>query len=202
MKAVYLFIIAFFIGAIPSGYLITKVFHKKDIRNYGSGNIGFANVWRTVGIFSGIIVLLIDVGKAFVFAYYFPLFFENASLFRLLFSITIILGNIFNPFLKFKGGKGVATGLGVAAAVNPFSVLFSLAAFLIVILTTKYISLGSLTGAGVYLVSNILFYFNAGKDIYSVLFAFLLFIAILLRHISNIKRLIRGEENKIGFKKQ
>jgi glycerol-3-phosphate acyltransferase PlsY len=81
-------------------------------------------------------------------------------------------------------------------------VLFSLAAFLIVILTTKYISLGSLTGAGVYLVSNILFYFNAGKNIYSVLFAFLLFIAILLRHISNIKRLIRGEENKIGFKKQ
>ena len=202
IKVTYLLILSFLIGGIPTGYLITKVVHKKDLRNIGSGNIGFANVVRTAGLFSGIVVLVVDSGKAFCAAYYLSRLFDEVFLYRLLFGITLILGNIFTPFLKFKGGKGVAAGLGVALAFSPYSVLFSLGAFLFTILITQFISLGSLIAAAIFAASNILFYVYAGKDVYSVLFSALLFLAIVIRHTSNIKRLIRGEENKFGNKKQ
>ena len=198
----FLFILSYLVGAVPTGYLLTKIMHKKDIREYGSGNIGFANVLRTVGVVTGIMVLIVDTGKSFLATYYFSRIFEEATLYRLLFGIAVILGNIFNPFLKFKGGKGVSAGLGVALAFNPFSVIFSLLAFLFTVKITKYISLGSLIAATVYLISNIFFYIYTDYDIYSAVFAIIIFCAIILRHISNIKRLIQGEENKIGTKKQ
>ena len=201
LKSITLFIAAYFIGAIPSGYIITKVFHKKDIRQYGSGNIGFTNVLRTFGVLTGFVVLIIDAGKGFAVTYFIPQLFENVALFRLLFGITVILGNIFTPFLRFKGGKGVGTGLGVAFAINPFSLLFALVGFAVAVLSTKFVSLGSLLASAIYLASNTAFYLKAGKDVYSFLFALLLFVLIVLRHSSNIKRLLHGEENKIGIKK-
>lgn len=197
-----LFIFSYLVGAVPTGYLLTKIMHKKDIREYGSGNIGFANVLRTVGVVTGILVLVVDTGKAFLATYYFSRLFEEATPYQLLFGIAVILGNIFNPFLKFRGGKGVSAGLGVALAINPFSVIFSLLAFLITVRITKYISLGSLIAATVYLISNMIFYVFIEYDIYSAVFGILIFCAILLRHISNIKRLIQGEEDKIGTKKK
>jgi glycerol-3-phosphate acyltransferase PlsY len=202
LKGLLLFIAAFMIGGIPTGFIVTRVFHHKDIREHGSGNIGFTNVLRTAGVISGLSVLVVDAGKGFVVSYFFPELFGAESLFRLLFGITVILGNIFTPFLRFRGGKGVGTGLGVAIAVNPFSVIFALAGFITVVGTTKFVSLGSLLAAAIYLASNSIFSLKGGKDIYSLIFAFLLFIVIVLRHISNIKRLLRGEENRIGIKKR
>lgn len=201
VKIILLIIAAYFIGAIPSGYIITMAFHKKDIRQYGSGNIGFTNVLRTVGVLTGFIVLIIDAGKGFAVTYFLPQLFEKVALFRLLFGITVILGNIFTPFLGFKGGKGVGTGLGVALAVNPFSVLFALVGFATAVLSTKFVSIGSLLASAIYLASNTVFYLKAGRDVYSFLFALLLFVVIVLRHLANIKRLLHGEENKIGIKK-
>jgi len=197
-----LFIVSFFIGGIPTGYLLVKLLKKRDIRDYGSGNIGSTNVFRTEGALLGIIVLIVDAGKAFATTYFFSCFFSSVSLFRLLLGITVILGNIFTPFLKFKGGKGVGAGLGVALAINPFSALCALCAFAITVKLSKYVSLGSLASATVFILSSWLFYVYANYDIYSLLFSILIFIAIVIRHIPNIKRLIHGKENKIGEKKE
>ncbi len=198
LKIVYLIIISYLIGCIPTGYLLVRIAKKEDIRKHGSGNIGFTNVLRTAGIFLGITVLVIDICKAFFATYYFSSLVELKLLYGPIFGITIILGNIFNPFLQFKGGKGVATGVGVALAISPLSVLCSVSAFAIVVVLTRYVSLGSLTGATVFTLCNILFYFIKGMDIYTVIFSILLFLAVVIKHISNIKRLILGEERKIG----
>jgi len=202
LKVSLLFIAAYIIGGIPTGFIIIRVFHHKDIREHGSGNIGFTNVLRTAGIITGLLVLAVDAGKGFAVSYFLAGLFEEESLFRLLFGITVILGNVFTPFLRFRGGKGVGTGLGVAIAVNPFSVIFALAGFTTVVAATRFVSLGSLLAAAIYLASNSIFSLKGGKDMYSLLFALLLFIVIVLRHISNIKRLLRGEENRIGIKKR
>jgi glycerol-3-phosphate acyltransferase PlsY len=201
-RAIIFFILSFLVGTIPTGYLLLKITRKEDIRNLGSGNIGFTNVLRAAGLLSGIVVLLIDTGKAFAAAYFLSNYFDTPSLFRLLFGISVILGNTFNPFLKFRGGKGVAAGLGVALAINPYSAIFCVAAFSFVVLISKYISLGSLTAAAVFLISNALFHRYHQKNLWAIIFAALLFVAIYLRHISNIKRLFKGEEKKIGKRKQ
>jgi len=198
LKIILLFIFSFLIGGIPTGYIIVKVFKKKDIRQFGSGNIGFANVLRTAGVLMGVVVLLIDTGKAYLATYYFSNFLEPVTLYRLIFGLTVILGNIFNPFLKFKGGKGVAAGLGVALTISPIGVIFSIIMFLIILMIFRYMSLGSITAVATFLICNIVFYFIGKVDIYAVIFSIILFISISLRHNSNIKRLIKGEENKIG----
>ena len=202
IKFIPFLVLSYIIGGIPTGYLAVKIIQKKDIRNYGSGNIGFTNVLRTAGLVLGSLVLVIDTGKAFFTTYCFSNLFDTPALYRLLFGITLIIGNIFNPFLKFKGGKGVAAGFGVALAISPIPVIFSVAAFSIIILTFRYISLGSLTAASVFLISNILLHSYTEKNWWAIIFSVLLFIAIVYSHTSNIKRLLRGEENKIGKRKQ
>jgi glycerol-3-phosphate acyltransferase PlsY len=189
---------SFLIGGIPTGYLIVQLFKSRDIRDYGSGNIGFSNVWRTEGLVLGLLVLAIDVGKAFTVTYFFSFFFVQTSLFRLILGIAVILGNIFTPFLKFRGGKGVATSLGVAIALNPYASLCALVVFVITVKLSRYMSLGSLIAVFVYTLASFIFYATGYSDIYTVVFAALIFVAIVVRHISNIKRLIHGQENKIG----
>ena len=195
---ILLFIGAFLIGGIPTGYIVVKAFRRKDIRDCGSGNIGFSNVYRTEGLYFGAPVLIIDVLKGFLVTFFFARFFPNQYLFRFLLGITVITGNIFTPFLRFQGGKGVATALGVTLALNPYASLCALCAFLITVKLSRYISLGSLVAVSVYTLSSALFYIFADYDVFSLLFAALLFIAIVARHISNIKRLINGQENRIG----
>jgi glycerol-3-phosphate acyltransferase PlsY len=196
-----LFILAFLTGGIPTGYIIVKVLKKHDIRDFGSGNIGFSNVYRTEGIIPGALVIFIDVTKAFLVTFFFSNFFSEVILVRLLLGITVILGNIFTPFLKFKGGKGVGTSFGVALALNPFAALCALCAFLIAVKLTRYMSVGSLVAVTVYVLTSYLFYKFANFDLYSVFFSILVFFAIFVRHISNIKRLLNGQENRIGSKK-
>jgi glycerol-3-phosphate acyltransferase PlsY len=193
-----LFLAAYLIGAIPTGYLLVKLVRKHDIRNAGSGNIGFSNVYRNEGILLGAIVLVIDVGKAFGVTQFFPSAFANEGLIRVLMAVAVILGNIFTPFLKFKGGKGVATTLGVSLAINPIAALCALAAFAVTVKLSHYMSLGSLVASLVYALASLLFHLFAGYDLFSLVFAIIIFIIILIRHISNIKRLIHGQENRIG----
>ncbi len=201
LKIIFFFIISFFIGGIPTGYIAVRLAEKKDIRKYGSGNIGFTNVFRVSGFKIASIVLVIDIAKAFLTTYYFASFAENFELFRLLFGLTVILGNIFSPYLKFKGGKGVATGLGVAIAVSPYGVVASLIVFLIVVFVFRYVSLGSLSAAFTFLISNIYLYLRF-EDIYQLVFSIILFVSVVLTHRENIKRLISGTENKIGKRKE
>jgi glycerol-3-phosphate acyltransferase PlsY len=193
-----LFIASFLIGGIPTGFLVVRLMRKRDIREQGSGNIGFSNVYRSEGLLPGALVLVVDVGKAFAATYLIALLFPNHNLFRLLIGITVILGNVFTPFLKFKGGKGVASALGVSLALNPFASLCALVSFIVAVKLSRYMSVGSLVAVSVYLLASSLFYIYTEYDIYTLIFATLIFIVIVIRHISNIKRLIHGQENRIG----
>jgi glycerol-3-phosphate acyltransferase PlsY len=198
LKAASFFILSYLIGGIPTGYLLVKLVKHVDIRTQGSGNIGFSNVMRSAGVFPGIAVLIIDAGKAFLAVRYFPSLFEQEPLFRLIFGCAVIAGNILNPFLGLRGGKGVGTGLGACLAVSPTALLCALLFFGCALALTRYISLSSLAAAVVFLLVNGLL-FNRGKvDLTALVFAALLFAAVSARHVSNIKRLIRGEENRIG----
>jgi len=197
-----LLLLAFLIGGIPTGYIIVKLFRKRDIREYGSGNIGFSNVLRTEGIVLGACVLIIDAGKAFATSYFLSLHCSNIELFRVLTGVAVILGNIFTPFLRFRGGKGVGSALGVALAINPAGALFSLCGFIPVVVFTRYMSVGSLTAVTIYTISSIVMYKLAHQSVYRLVFAAILFFLVVVRHVSNIKRLILGEENKIGSGKK
>ncbi len=149
---------------------------------------------------------MVDVGKAFLVSYFIPGLFENPSPYRLLFGVVVILGNIFSPYLRFKGGKGVATGLGVAIAMSPISIAIAIGVFTVVVAAFQYMSLGSLTAAVSFTTATLLLPVGtgifSGQNIYPEIFSILLLLMVIISHISNIKRLIRGEENKIGTKKQ
>jgi len=218
-KTLIFFVLSYFIGAIPSGYIAFKLRYKKDIRQYGSGNIGFANVLRTAGSVLGFIVLLCDAGKAFAASYFFSHFFQSVALHKIIFGLAVITGNILNPFLRFKGGKGVGAALGVTIAIAPCATIGGLLVFTITVILSRYISLGSILAITVYTFLTFIFYrlgsglsvyqielFTreafGGGEIYSFSFSLFLFILIIIRHISNIKRLVKGEENKIEFRKK
>jgi len=192
-----LFIAAFLVGGIPTGFLVVRIMRNRDIRDQGSGNVGFSNVYRTEGLLPGAVVLIVDVGKAFAASYFISLFFADYGLFRFLIGITVILGNVFSPFLGFKGGKGVATALGVTLALNPFASLCALVSFVLTVKLSRYMSVGSLVAVTVYVIASLLFFLYADFTMYTIIFAAMLFIVIAIRHISNIKRLIHGQENRI-----
>ncbi|HPC38068.1 MAG TPA: glycerol-3-phosphate 1-O-acyltransferase PlsY [Exilispira sp.] len=202
-------IISFLIGAIPTGLIIGKI-KKIDIRAQGSKNIGATNVTRALGPFFGILTLIIDSTKAFL-----PLFLLNPisnhfnlnlsslniellniELWKGLIALAILCGNTFNPFLRFKGGKGVATGLGIMLYLNPYGVLISFIIFLIVVIITRYISLGSILAVLAIIISSFFFL----KSFYIIIAIFLIGFIVILRHKENIKRLLNSTENKFSFK--
>lgn len=199
--SILVFFCAFLVGGLPTGYLIVRLFRKKDIREYGSGNIGFTNVIRAEGWKLGVPVLVIDILKGFLLVFFLTQFFQNQNLFKICIGITVIAGNVFTPFLKFRGGKGVATSFGVTLAINPYASLSALCAFLLTVKLSKYVSLASMVAAATYAVASALFYIFADYDLYALLFSALIFIVIVIRHISNIKRLINGKENRTEFGK-
>jgi glycerol-3-phosphate acyltransferase PlsY len=197
-KAASLFVLSYLIGGIPTGYLLVMLVKRLDIRAYGSGNIGFTNVARSAGVLLGIVVLTIDAGKAFLAVRFFSTFFEQELIFKPIFGCAVIAGNILNPYLGFKGGKGVATGLGGCLAVSPVALLISLGVFGCVLALSRYVSLGSLSAAAAFLVANWILFGRGLGDLAALFFAGVVFAAVSARHVSNIGRLIRGEENKIG----
>jgi len=179
------------IGGIPTGFILVKMKEKTDIRHYGSGNIGFTNVLRISGITPGSIVLIIDVSKAFITAYFLPLSLSNIDFSRFLIGLAVIGGNIFSPFLGFKGGKGVATGLGVAIAISPYSVAGALIVFGSILFTTRYVSLSSLSAAFSFFLITLILFISHSLTVFAFIFSVLLFISVVLTHISNIKLLIQ-----------
>ncbi|MBN2325275.1 MAG: glycerol-3-phosphate 1-O-acyltransferase PlsY [Spirochaetes bacterium] len=191
-------VIALLVGAIPTGYLLAKLFKRIDIREHGSGNIGFTNVLRTSGVTLGLVVLIVDVAKAWAATRYLSPFFEFPAISGPVMGIFVLIGNIFNPFLRFKGGKGVATGLGVAIAISPFAALCALITFGILLAAFRYVSVGSLCAAFVFSIYNAVLYFRGKTDVYTIVFSLLLTAAVFARHISNIQRLLHGEESRIG----
>ena len=185
-------ILGVFCGSIPSGLWIVKSLHGIDIRNYGSKNIGATNVFRTVGIRTAIFVLIADALKGIIAVSITNYFFQNA-VFDVLTALGALLGHNYSIFLKFKGGKGVATGLGLLIFLMPMVGLFDFIVWLILVLLTRYVSLGSVIAA---LCTPIFAYYFAYPVPY-IIFGAIAGFFVIVRHKENIKRLLNGTESKI-----
>ena len=194
----FLFIIIFYLmGSIPFALLIPKIFGHGDIRNIGSGNVGATNVLRTGNKFLAFLVLCLDVLKGLFPFIILNLYSENISLLQTIFLCHFsILGHIFPIWLKFKGGKGVATYIGFLFGINIVLGLFFLIIWLAVALITKYSSLSSLISSTIAPI-----YFIVTADNHIAIFLIYLFAIIVVKHRENIKRLLNRTENKIKLSK-
>ena len=194
----YLFLyagLAFLFGSIPFGLLFARI-KKVDIRRLGSGNIGATNVYRTLGAGLGILTFVLDLFKGFLPTYLTlqtsP--FHEAS-YGILVGTFAVIGHMFSPFLAFKGGRGVATGLGVVLAATPLVAGVALLLWLPCLLITRYMSLASLIGAW----STPFTAYTLSYDLRVVLWYLFISILITLKHAPNISRLIQGTENRFHF---
>jgi acyl phosphate:glycerol-3-phosphate acyltransferase len=192
------FLFAYLIGSIPTAVWYGKIFHGIDIRQHGSGNAGATNSLRIMGKRAGIIVLLIDVLKGFLAIKLAPFllqYIDNQSveLIAVLFGGAVVLGHIFPIFAQFKGGKGVATALGVILAINPLMALGSILIFILIVFTTRFVSLGSMLGALSFPILLLIFQNNPMINVY---FGFGLAFLLIIKHRENIKKLLNGTENR------
>ena len=201
MTEIILIILAYIIGSIPTAVWVSKSVFGIDIRDYGSGNAGATNSFRVLGSKWGSFVMLVDVTKGVVATSLYILipFYLNNELARTNFMIALgmvaVLGHIFPIFANFRGGKGVATLLGMALAIQPMVALLCLVVFLITLLSTRFVSLSSIL-AGVAFMVLILFIFKEKETIYR-LFAIIVAMMVVVSHQKNISRLMKGTENKV-----
>ncbi|MDN5364432.1 MAG: acyl phosphate:glycerol-3-phosphate acyltransferase [Eubacteriales bacterium] len=185
-------IVAYLIGAIPTGYLVGRWLGGIDIRRYGSGNIGFTNVLRVLGPGPGIITLLGDVGKGFLAAKLG--FVTGGTNLAIVTGLTAIAGHSWPVYLGFKGGKIIATGFGVLLALAWQVALLALALWLIVFLLSRYVSLASIVAAVSVPVSMVLWRESVGL----ILFGLVAAAVALYKHRDNIRRLRQGTEHRFG----
>jgi len=194
--------ISYLLGSISWGYLMGKFTKKIDLRNFGSGNTGFANALRVLGVFPGIIVLAGDIGKGILAVeagnLVAPYTGINPQVVKGMAGLFSIIGHNWSVFLKFRGGKGVATSAGVFMILTPFPFLFSLLIMGGVLFSTRYFSLSSMLSS-LTLPLFIWLWQGNGEEFYLVLSGVVAGL-ILFRHQSNIKRLLRGKERKLGEK--
>ncbi|MCD6257590.1 glycerol-3-phosphate 1-O-acyltransferase PlsY [Candidatus Aerophobetes bacterium] len=195
-------ITGYLLGSIPGGYIIGKGIRKVDVRNYGSGNIGTTNVLRVLGKKAALFVFLIDVGKGVASVWISGLFPSHIdlSIIRAIGGFSCIIGHNWPVFLKFRGGKGVATSAGVFLLLTPLPFLFSLLTMVITVGVTRYVSVGSMVSAAL-LPFYIWILMGKGAFNYTIL-GIVVAVIIVLRHHSNLKRLFSGREHKLGEKVQ
>ena len=192
IKIILMLIIGYLLGSIPSGVWIGKIFYNKDIRNYGSGNMGTTNTFRVLGKKAGIVVLLMDMLKGTITACLPFIFHVNVSV--LLIGLSAILGHVFPIFAGFRGGKAVATSVGVLLVYNPLFFIIAWAIFIITLYISSMVSVASMLGFT--LVSIISLFFN---DRVLTIVAIVLTIFVFTRHWKNIERIKNGTENMVPF---
>ncbi len=199
-------LIAYLLGSIPSSVWIGRAFYGIDIREHGSGNAGTTNTFRVLGVKPGIVVFILDIlkGALAVSALYLTNAFERGTVtftnVQLLLGALAVLGHIFPIYVGFKGGKGVATLLGVVLAIHPLAALISFAVFTVVLIATKYVSLSSMIGGLVFPFSILLIFRET--NITLIVFSIIISILLLLTHQKNIVRLVARQESKVSFKKR
>jgi len=211
-------LLSYLAGSIPTSIIVTKVARGIDIRQHGSGNAGGTNVMRVLGWKQGLLVILFDALKgAFAVVviarlYYGPLPFENVSPFddftlvQILAGIAAVIGHVWTIFARFKGGKGIATALGILLMLATIDMLIGIGVFIVVVTISRYVSLGSLIGAisiptSLVLRENV---FHTQISGYATLLPFIIFLTLLViyTHRKNVSRLLNGTENKLSFKKK
>ena len=203
MLHVLLVLLAYLLGSIPFGYLIVRVRGGGDVREGGSGGTGATNVTRRAGRAAGALTLLLDASKgalAVVIARWLVGNEAGVNWLVLLAALAAVVGHIFPVWLGFKGGKGVATGLGVFLALAPLAVLCALPVFVVVVWATRYVSLGSMTAAAILPLCVWLLSARGGASANTapLMTATLVGAALIIfKHRANIGRLLRGEESKL-----
>ena len=200
-------IVAYLMGSFSSAVWIGKWFYNTDVRTQGSGNAGATNTLRVLGTKAGIIVMVLDIAKAWgavTLAHVFAgdtLTYSQLIDYKIILGAAAVLGHVFPVFTGFKGGKGVASLVGVILALySPYIFLIVLAWFVLVVAVTRYVSLASVTGSILFAVLAI-FAFHE-QNVYLIVLAALIAIFIPVTHHKNIKRLLKGEESKLTFRKK
>jgi glycerol-3-phosphate acyltransferase PlsY len=194
MKILFL-VVSYLLGSFPTGYILYFLSEKKDIRAFGSQSIGATNMLRLKGWIFALPVIIIDVLKGFLPVFLALKFFPDERL-ALASGFLAVLGHCFPVFIKFKGGKGVATSVGVYSIIAPKPLLIGIVIFLILIVVTRYVSLGSILAM---LSLPAAIYFIQG-DVEATVLGIAIFLMVVIRHGSNIHRLIQGKERKLGEK--
>lgn len=203
IKVILALLASYLIGSVPVGYVIGKVFYHKDIRAGGSGNIGATNALRMFGTIVGILSLILDMCKGFIVVIVAKSLFGPASALPVLCALAAILGHIFTIFLKFKGGKGVATAGGAFLALAPLALLLALISFLLITTLTRYVSLGSILGAlGFGIMIWVQQLSSPQPNYLMAAICTPVVLMIIYKHKANIGRLLKGTENKVKFSKK
>lgn len=192
-QVILMLVIAYLLGAIPSGVWIGKGFFHIDIRRHGSGNIGTTNTYRVLGPIAGTIVMAMDISKGAV-ATLLPFFFHNFTINPLVFGLAAIFGHTFSVFDRFKGGKAVATSAGMLLAYKPSFFFLAAGIWLLLILLTSMVSLASMVAFTCTTLAT--FFIN---DLFLSILAIVLTIFIFYRHRSNIGRIMNGTESMVPF---
>ncbi|SPN76247.1 glycerol-3-phosphate 1-O-acyltransferase PlsY [Brochothrix thermosphacta] len=192
-QVIGLMLVAYLIGSFTAGLWIGKWFFKKDIREYGSHNLGATNSFRILGVKAGIVVMIIDVLKG-TLATLLPVWL-HVPINPLLIGVFAVIGHIYPAYAKLRGGKAVATSAGILLGYSPSVFLVLMAVFVIVLVISRYVSLSSMIAVVVGLIASIFL-----KDYVLIIVMAILTIFILYRHRANISRIKNGTESKIKFK--
>lgn len=218
LNLTFIIVLSYLVGSIPTGIIVGKLVKGVDIREYGSGSMGATNVFRTLGWQYGLLVIVFDALKGALAVLFIarmqivPIPFNNATPFddltilQIIAGLAAVLGHIWTVFAGFKGGKGIATALGFLLTLITVDMLVAFAIFLIVVVISKYISLGSIIAAisiPVIMVvrENV---FGVHMQGYTTILPFIIALALLViyTHRTNISRLVQGTENRFSFKKK
>ena len=209
-EIILLILVSYLTGSFPSAVCLGKIFYNIDVREFGSGNAGATNTFRVLGKKIGIPVLCLDIVKGWIAVNYIFLMQENLILketspelffeIQLAFGISAVIGHLFPVYTGFRGGKGIATMLGLLIAVSPLSALFSFLVFLFCFFIFRYVSLSSIIASLSFpiIVIFIMDSNNSSLNLFSIFVPLL----SLITHQKNIERLIRGEETKVKFVKK
>jgi glycerol-3-phosphate acyltransferase PlsY len=196
MTAAVALVASYLVGAIPTSYLAGRLFRGIDLREHGSRNLGATNLYRVLGWRYAIPVGLFDAAKGLVPVVVFAPAASGADLFALLCGLTAILGHVFSVFVRFRGGKGVATAAGAMLGLAPLALGASLVVWIVLVFVTGYVSLGSIVAAAVFPVAVLVL--EPPADPRMVWLDVLAAAAIVWFHRGNIRRLLNGTENRFG----
>jgi len=207
-------LISYLLGSIPSSLWVGQIFHKMDIRNFGSGNLGSTNAFRNLGWKSGASVLVLDFMKGFVSSYWVAMYafeigngpiappgWEADAFLKITCGLFAVVGHMFPIFANFKGGKGAATACGMLYGIEPISIGISSVVFIAITLSTRYVSLASIVSSFIYPISLLIMRYGFGYFVDGSVIIFAIFISagIIYKHKSNIRRLLDGNESRVDI---
>jgi len=198
MTAAALLVLAYLIGSVPFSFLVAKAFGVRDVRRVGSGNVGATNVLRSAGRPAGVLAFLLDAGKGAAAAVIASRLAPGEAWLPAAAAVAAVIGHMYPVWLRFEGGKGVATGLGAFVPLAPWAALAAVAAFAVVAPLSRYVSLGSIAGA---LALAALAFARDGVGPVAIAAAFTA-VLVVFRHRSNLRRIFGGSERRLGQPKE